>query len=67
MKLTLTRISHQGHGLPARQHRPPGGAQAPARGVVGLNRGLGNAFRPGSLRIERLDATQAATLVRNPG
>ena len=53
--------------LSAGQRRPSGRAQAPARGIAGLNRIPLIRFSARSWRIERLGATQAVTLVRNAG
>ena len=53
--------------MPARQRRPPGRVQAPARGVAALKRRLRYAFRPAPCGANAWTATQAVTLVRNPG
>ena len=53
--------------MPARQRRPPGRAQASARGVAALKRRHRYAFRPTSCGANAWTATQTMTPVRNAG
>ena len=53
--------------MSAGERRPSGRAQAPARGVAGLNRSPRYAFRPAPGGSNAWCATQAVTLVRNGG